>query len=105
MPCTECEDGINIQAFPSTRTSACSMQRPEVVTHRGPVGMSLRDWFSGRAMQTLLVLQTNESWAGRLDPDQIAVQAYHIAESMLQERRRWQEIDQRVSEEVRNNQS
>ena len=102
---TAYEDGLDIPAFPSSRSSTCSMQRPEVVTHDGPGGMSLRDWLAGRAMQTLLVLHTNESWSGRLDPDEIAEQAYHFAESMLQERKRWQEIDQRVSEELRNNQS
>jgi hypothetical protein len=104
---TAYEDGLDIPAFPSTRSSTCSMQRPEVVTHDGPVGMSLRDWYAGMAMQTLLALHANQSWSDRLQPDQVAEQAYDMAESMLQERNVWQEmeIDQRVSEELRNNQS
>lgn len=47
------------------------------------VGMSLRDWFAGQAIDRMLTLSSNdEQW----DPAAVAVGCYLLADAMLAER-------------------
>lgn len=50
----------------------------------GNEGMSLRDWFAGRAMQSLIV---NDKWDERANSEGgVARIAYILADAMLKER-------------------
>ena len=44
-------------------------------------GMSLRDWFAGKAMQSLILAAKNAK-----DIDMLSAGAYHLADAMLKER-------------------
>lgn len=44
-------------------------------------GMTLRDWFAGLALQSIL-----SSWSGNVTVEPIAKGAYHVADAMLAER-------------------
>jgi hypothetical protein len=49
----------------------------------GPDGMTLRDWFAGQALASLL---KNESFTSKYQSDWFASGAYKLADAMLKER-------------------
>ena len=44
-------------------------------------GMTMRDWFAGKAMQSLILAAQNAK-----DIDMLSAGAYHLADAMLKER-------------------
>lgn len=55
----------------------------EAQEHRIGGGMSLRDYFAAKAMQSI---RADESFALRHDPEQVADRAYALADAMLKAR-------------------
>lgn len=51
-------------------------------------GMTLRDWFAGQALSTVLTICQNDTLRGANYPVYCATQAYDIADAMLTERER-----------------
>lgn len=96
---TNTDDEV-MRAFPSVRNSSAA-ERPDKVAHDGPLGMTLRDWFAGKAMQALLFAHAEESWAGRIDMKRVAEQAFEQAELMRQESKRWQDIDRQLAQSLK----
>lgn len=65
----------NPSAFPITEQNGANC---------GEMGMSLRDYFAGLAMQTLLQCQSDAGFAPKKRPtDQCAHLAYEVADAML----------------------
>lgn len=69
---------------------------PAFPDDRSQVGMSLRDWFAGQALQGLLArdlqpnsldnAHVNHAYVRRIDPETSARTAFKIADAMLAER-------------------
>jgi hypothetical protein len=55
-------------------------ENPDAFPHDGNHGMTLRDWFAGRAVLGLLDVTP-------LDPEKVASRAYAVADAMLTARR------------------
>jgi len=62
------------QAFPNTYPVDCSSA--------GTIGMSLRDWFAGRALSGLLEYESNPK-----DAASFATDAYRFADAMIAARK------------------
>jgi uncharacterized protein YodC (DUF2158 family) len=56
---------------------------PREYTHKGCSGMSLRDWFAGQALANSRTFFGENSSA---TPEDVALQAYAVADAMLAER-------------------
>lgn len=54
-------------------------------------GMTLRDWFAGQAIPTLIEMQcaVNATGKRRISDEDVASDAYGHADSMLKERAKW----------------
>lgn len=49
-------------------------------------GLSIRDWFAGQAVATLIDISRGDNTRGRTYPEHVARQAYQIADAMLKAR-------------------
>lgn len=72
---------FNPPAYPSVRSSSAK-QRPDVVEHEGPSGMTLCDYFAAKALVAVIRHPNSDG----LGPEDIADIAYAFAEAMLQRR-------------------
>jgi hypothetical protein len=53
---------------------------PQHLPNTHGFGMSLRDWFAGQALAGMF---NHTGWHLRIDSDDVAVRAYHLADAML----------------------
>ncbi len=74
-------------AFPSRKSSSLIRSDGKIastLTEEGPIGMSLRDWFAGMALQGLVQLACNPNIRNlNKSITDYAVEAYQMADAML----------------------